>query len=276
MKRYLISWVLMLVLLASCGGSKSGAKGDADDSLQADSSEVDIVQEALDEATLPRAADELFDDFFFNFAAVHKLQMERIKFPLTVISEDKEGVITKERWKMERFFMPQGYYTLLFDSEQNMEVVKDTSVCHAVVERISFDQQRIRQFIFNRPVGAWMMTEIRDIPMEKSHNATFLAFYHRFATDTHYQQKHLSGAVKFVGPDPDDDFNQMEGIITPDTWEAFAPELPSGTIYNIVYGKPEKEGRQKVFVLRGISNGMELEMTFHKKGSEWKLSKLTT
>ena len=266
----------MLVLLASCGGSKSGAKGDADDSLQADSSEVDIVQEALDEATLPRAADELFDDFFFNFAAVHKLQMERIKFPLTVISEDKEGVITKERWKMERFFMPQGYYTLLFDSEQNMEVVKDTSVCHAVVERISFDQQRIRQFIFNRPVGAWMMTEIRDIPMEKSHNATFLAFYHRFATDTHYQQKHLSGAVKFVGPDPDDDFNQMEGIITPDTWEAFAPELPSGTIYNIVYGKPEKEGRQKVFVLRGISNGMELEMTFHKKGSEWKLSKLTT
>ena len=37
-----------------------------------------------------------------------------------------------------------------------------------------------------------------------------------------------------------------------------------------------KEGNRKLFVLRGIANGLELEMTFQRKGGEWKLIKLTT
>ena len=68
----------------------------------------------------------------------------------------------------------------------------------------------------------------------------------------------------------------MEGIITPDTWEAFAPELPSKMIYNIIYGHPKHEGNSKIFVLRGIANGFELEMTFYRKKNNWKLVKLTT
>ena len=68
----------------------------------------------------------------------------------------------------------------------------------------------------------------------------------------------------------------MEGEITPDTWEAFAPELPTKMIYNIIYGQPRKEGNRKLFVLRGIANGMELEMTFVRKEGKWKLTKLTT
>ena len=103
-----------------------------------------------------------------------------------------------------------------------------------------------------------------------------MAFYHDFASDLSYQQQHLNETVQFVGPDPDDDFSQMEGIITPDTWEAFAPQLPQRMIYNIIYGQPRPEGNSKVFVLRGIANGMELEMTFRRKSGEWRLMKLTT
>jgi hypothetical protein len=103
-----------------------------------------------------------------------------------------------------------------------------------------------------------------------------LAFYHQFASDAVFQTKHLEPTVGFVGPDPDDDFSQMEGIITPDTWEAFAPQLPSKLLYNIVYGRPEQEGNRKIFVLRGVSNGLELQMTFRRKGNNWRLSKLTT
>jgi hypothetical protein len=47
-------------------------------------------------------------------------------------------------------------------------------------------------------------------------------------------------------------------------------------IYNIIYGQPRKEGNRKLFVLRGIANGMELEMTFRRKDGVWKLTKLTT
>ena len=225
---------------------------------------------------LPKAADELFDDFIFNFAANKKLQKERVRFPLPVVIAGKTEMLTKNQWKMEYFFMRQGYYTLLFDNEQHMEVVKDTTVSHAVVEKISFKTERIRQYVFDRYQGMWMLTAIKDIPLSQSNNATFLTFYHQFASDSDFQARHLSSTVKFIAPDPDDDFSQMEGIITPDTWQAFAPQLPSTTIYNIIYGAPEREGNQKVFVMRGIANGQELEMTFHRKGKEWKLTKLTT
>ena len=68
----------------------------------------------------------------------------------------------------------------------------------------------------------------------------------------------------------------MEGIITPDTWEAFAPQLPSKTIYNIIYGKPQQAGNEKIFILRGIANGLEMELRFKRVNNRWLLMKMTT
>ena len=117
---------------------------------------------------------------------------------------------------------------------------------------------------------------INTIPITQSANASFLQFYHHFVTDPQFQQESLGSTVHFVGPDPDDDFSMMEGIITPETWEAFAPELPQKMIYNIIYGQPQKGSNRKLFVMRGIANGFEMEMTFVRKEGKWKLTKLTT
>ena len=67
----------------------------------------------------------------------------------------------------------------------------------------------------------------------------------------------------------------MEGFITPGSWEAFAPELPDDTIYNIVYGKQNTRTKEKVFVICGIANGQEIELNFRKQRGQWKLTKLT-
>jgi len=280
MKQFFVV-VLCLLLLASCGGSKTS---NTEETVPADSTVVtadslaasDASDDLLANLPMPKAADELFDDFLYNFAANRKLQMERIAFPLKKVNGNKVETIDKSQWRMERYFMRQQYYTLLFDSERHMEVVKDTSVNHAVVEMIYFNTGAIIQHVFNRLRGVWMLTEIQTIPISASNNASFLEFYSRFSTDTEFQEESLAESIQFEGPDPDDDFARMEGVITPDTWEAFAPELPKRMIYNIIYGKPRPEGNRKVFVLRGIANGMELEMTFHRKGGEWRLYKLTT
>ena len=91
-----------------------------------------------------------------------------------------------------------------------------------------------------------------------------------------FQKKSLNSRVIFVGPDPDDDFSVMEGIITPDTWEAFAPQLPSKLLYNIIYGQPEPVGNEKIFVMRGVANGLEMELRFKKVNNRWLLMKMTT
>jgi hypothetical protein len=239
-------------------------------------SAVDSLLAELDNLPMPKAADELFDDFVFNFAANRKLQMERILFPLRMVTNGKVESVDRQQWKMERFFMHQGYYTELFDNESHMEVVKDTSVSQAVVEKIFFESQTVSQYCFRRLKGAWMLVEVRTIPIAQSNNASFLPFYHQFASSSDYQLQHIGNEVTFIGPDPDDDFATMEGVITPDTWEAFAPQLPKKMIYNIIYGEPRKEGNSKLFVLRGIANGLELEMTFHRHNGNWRLTKLST
>ena len=277
MKRYL-AVPFCLLLFAGCGGQKTSNTEEevpVDTMTVSDTTAVEPV-DALDNLPMPKAADELFDDFIFNFAANKTLQAERVMFPLKKVNGDKVETINRDQWKTERYFLRQQYYTLLFDSEKQMEVVKDTSINHAVVEMIYFNTGAVIQHVFNRLRGAWMLTSIETIPISSSNNASFLEFYHRFATDPDFQTESLNETIQFEGPDPDDDFSRMDGLISADTWEAFAPELPQKMIYNIVYGQPQKGSNRKLFVMRGIANGYELEMTFQRKDGKWKLIKLNT
>ena len=64
-----------------------------EDTLSVDSAKVDSITELVEEEPMPLAADELFDDFFFNYAASRKIQKERTKFPLPIISYGKRSLM---------------------------------------------------------------------------------------------------------------------------------------------------------------------------------------
>ena len=260
-----------------CSNKKPAPVSDsiATDTAVTDTQALDSTEKLIEETPMPKAADELFDDFVFNFAANRKLQLKRIVFPLPVYRNDKVvKTINKNKWKMEHFFMRQDYYTLIFDNQKQMNLVKDTTIDHVVIEKVFYTKKTVQQFLFNRINGQWMMTSINYKPMYANMNASFLKFYGQFATDSAFQATHLHNPVKFVGPDPDDDFSTMTGDIEPETWPAFAPKLPSGMIYNIIYGQQYKESSQKIFVIRGIANGLETELTFKRIGGKWQLTKL--
>ena len=278
-KRFLIGFFAVALLMFSCTGNKAGQADGTDADSVADTSEVaetDTLELLITETPMPRAADAMFDDFIFNFAANKRLQKERIIFPLRQTEAGKTTTIDKNHWQMEHFFMRQGYYTLLFNNEQEMALMKDTAVSEAVVEKIQLKKNRVTNYLFQRIRGAWMLKGIQVTTIPENANADFLTFYQKFVTDSAFQVKSLNETVDFVGPDPDDDFNMMEGVITPDTWEAFAPTLPGKVLYNIVYGKAQPSGNEKIFLLRGVANGLELELRFKKVGEKWKLMKMTT
>ena len=271
--------LLTIVCFSSvgCTGKKPASDADtlASDTTVADTQAMDSTEKLIEETPMPKAADELFDDFVFNFAANRKLQLSRAHFPLPVYRNEKVvKTIDKKHWKMEHFFMRQDYYTLIFDNQKQMNLVKDTTIDHVVVEKVFYHKKTVQQFLFNRINGQWMMTSINYKPMYSNKNASFLQFYGKFATDSTFQAEHLHNPVKFVGPDPDDDFSTMTGDIEPETWPAFAPKLPSSMIYNIIYGQKYNESNQKIFVIRGIANGLETELTFKRIGGKWMLTKL--
>ena len=279
MKRCVIAIFAVVLLMFSCTGNKSGQADEmpADsvaDSI--DSTDVDSLEMLIAETPMPRAADAMFDDFIFNFVANKKLQKERVVFPLRTREGEKTTFTEKKQWKMEHLFMRQGYYTLLFSDNEQMSHQKDTAVSEAIVEKIQLKKNRVMSYYFVRIKGAWMMKEVVVTPLSENPNASFLEFYKRFVTDSAFQVKSLNKMVTFVGPDPDDDFSMMEGVITPDTWGAFAPALPSKVLYNIVYGKPKPADKEMIFLMRGVANGLELELRFKKVGNRWLLMKMVT
>lgn len=279
MKRCFVALSAVLLLMFSCTGKRTGQTDETPADSVADTTDVtetDTLELLITETPMPRAADAMFDDFVFNFAANKRLQKERIIFPLRETEGGKMRQIPKEKWQMEHFFMRQGYYTLLFNDDKQMALMKDTAVSEATVEKIQLRKNRVTSYLFQRIRGAWMLKEIRVTGLKENVNADFLAFYQQFVSDSAFQVKSLNETVEFVGPDPDDDFNMMEGLITPDTWEVFAPVLPGKVLYNIVYGKPLASDQEKIYLLRGVANGQELELRFKKVGGHWLLMKMTT
>lgn len=285
MKRFTFIVLAASIIMFSCNGGKQSASTIEDNSTdtidsvsicQTDSIIVEEYEEESDEPPMPKSADELFDDFFFNYVYSNKLQKSRTVFPLEVNEADSTFFISKADWVMDEFFTEQEYYTLIFDSEEQMEIGKDTSVDSVVVEKIMLTDSIIRNYVFERKNGLWMLTAINRTELSENANAAFLDFYKRFASDTEFQNKSLCESVKFITTDTDDDFNTMEGVITSESWPAFAPELPVDVIYNIIYSRTNPESKQKIFLLRGISNGLEVQLDFIFEQGRWKLAQLTT
>ncbi|MBO4849706.1 MAG: DUF4348 domain-containing protein [Prevotella sp.] len=224
---------------------------------------------------VPKAADELFDDFLFLFTANKKLQYERVDFPLPVYNGDSRTAIEKKNWKMERFFSQQEFYTLILDDESQLELPKDTTIDSVVIEKILLKAKTVEQHSFSRNDGQWRLKSISRNTLAQNQNKSFLAFYERFATDTVFQQQSIHDPVKAVLPDPDDDYDMVEGEFHPDQWEEFKPYiLPNDTIYNVIYGQKYRRSKQKLFIIRGLSNGFETEMTFKQVDGKWMLVKI--
>lgn len=247
---------------------------DTTDSDEANGEEEMLEELMAVEEPMPVAAEELFDDFFFNFASSMRVQLERTVFPLLIDKGGHTDTIERQEWKFNPFFMEQGYYTLIFDNQKQFELVKDTAVDETVVETFLADVDAVVQHRFRRSGGKWQLYAACQQALDANPNASFVRFYRQFAIDSAFQQQSLGDVIEFSGRMSDDDEEEMEGFITPDSWEGFAPQLPEPPLFNIVYGRQDSLAHQKIFIIRGISNSEELEMTFRHEADGWKLVKL--
>lgn len=277
---FLLMGIIVSALFFSTGCTNKNAEA-ADsigaDTLVEDTAANDSLSEMIAEEEMPASADELFDDFFFNYAASHKVQKERTVFPLPVNSWGKESKMEEKAWKREHFFMQQGYYTLIFHKASQMNMVKDTAVSDVTVEKIMVNKNMVTRWHFARTRGLWYMDGMSHISLGQHPDAGFIRFYQRFVTDSAFQHRSLAESIAFTGPDPDDDFSTMSGVIMPEQWPMFVPWMPSGTLYNIIYGKnPYPASNTRLFYVRGIANGLQMDMVFTKKGKGWKLEKVNT
>lgn len=278
---------LILLALALLTISCKGGKSDTDASLQIDSiaSEtlnIDSLEQLYASDVTPLAADQLFDDFFFNYAASGKLQKERTCFPLKVITDGREETIEADSWQTDHFYLSDGYCTGVFYNENDVEVVNDTSSLQASVQRIYLQTGKVDNYYFVRLKGAWMLTALTHTTVDKIQNADFLAFYCRFASNGATQYRYLHSPVNTTVPDPDNDFGVLSGTFYPEQWASFKPAMmPENVVYNIVYNSnglthTSHTANQATayFLIRGVANGLSTSMQFIKKASSWQLTNI--
>lgn len=274
---FVVGFIIATMLWTSGCTNKNEAGKDSvqDTTFVIDTLPTDTLETLIEETPMPKAADELFDDFFFNFAANKKLQYERVDFPLQENKFGKTTLVDKKTWRMEHFFMRQGFYTLVLGSTKDIKGAKDTKVEHVLVEKIHLDKNYIQQYVFNRVEGLWKLQQLNSESTVNNKNGEFYTFYDKFVNDSTFRVNAMAESVDFSGPDPEDDFSRMEGSIMPEQWSMFAPELPKDIIYNITYGDHHTNSSQRILVIRGIANGFETELTFKKSPEGYKLVKLT-
>ena len=273
----LIAGVILLSMLSSCNNKKSKIDPFASITQEVDSirHQTDsIPEDKLPEDPQPIQADESFDDFVYNFASDDALQRQRVKFPLPYYNGDEKSNIDERHWKHDNLFTKQHYYTLLFDREEDMDLVGDTSLTSVQVEWIFVKTRMMKRYYFERIKGAWMLEAINLRPIERNDKENFVEFFGRFATDSLFQSQRVSDPLAFVTSDPDDDFSILETSLDVNQWFAFKPELPSERLSNINYGqRNDDNSNMKILALKGIGNGFSNILYFRRKAGEWELYK---
>lgn len=267
-----------LVLLSACSGKKSKIDPFESFTVMVDSAgrhSVDTLSETKEEELSPAKADEIFDDFIYSFAADRKLQKERVLFPLPYYNMDKALKIEEKYWKHDSLFLGQAYYTLLFDKEEDMEMVQDTSLVSVQFEWIDMASRTVKKYYFERLKGAWMLEAVNKHRIGKEENEDFVDFFYRFANDSVFRSSRISSPVTFVTNDPDDDFSILETTVGREQWLAFMTVLPEKRLTNINYGQKNRSGsRTKILNVRGINNGFFNSLYFRRSADgEWELYK---
>lgn len=273
----LIAGVVALIVLVSCGNKKTAVDPFASITHEVDSIKHradSIHQEKLPEEPKPTQADESFDDFIYNFASDDALQRQRIKFPLPYYNGDRKTDVEKDHWEHDYLFTRQNYYTLLFDKEEDMDLVGDTSLASVQVEWIFVKSREMKKYYFERIKGAWILEAINQRPIEENEQEEFFDFFGRFASDSLFQSRRVHSPLAFVTSDPDDDFSILETSLDLNQWFAFRPLLPADSLSNINYGQQNNEqSPTKILALKGIGNGFSNILYFRRKAGEWQLYK---
>ncbi|WP_455591859.1 DUF4348 domain-containing protein [Bacteroides sp.] len=276
--KQIIAGVIVLLSLVSCGNKKANIDPFASitnlvDSAKNEQADSTNIEKASDEPK-PIEADESFDDFIYNFASDNALQKQRVVFPLPYYNLDHASKIEKKFWKHDALFSKQSYYTLLFDREEDMDLVGDTSLTSVQMEWIFIKKRMVKKYYFERIKGAWMLEAINLRPIEENENEDFVEFFGHFASDTIFQRQRIREPLLFVTTDPDDDFSILETTLELDQWFAFRPALPVDKLSNINYGQKNSDrSSHKILALKGVGNGFSNILYFQRRENGWELYK---
>lgn len=266
------AWVFIAIICLEACRKETPAAVEATP-LEDSISEIVCDSDTIVEDAPPAAADGLFADFIYDFMRRKQFQMSRVAFPLSVKTNGKEERVAREAWKFDHLYAHQDIYTITYDNPKHLQADKDTALTHVTVDMIQFKQGTVRQYVFNKQRGQWMLTAIDEHALSSATDKDFLGFYQKFATNTDYQHSHITNPFEFKTYDYDT-FQELEGILDAAQWVDYCPDMPTGLMVNIRYGEAQPQSKFRALAIISVSAGMGCTMEFHRQSKGWMLTRL--
>lgn len=233
--------------------------------------EVEEPVEIEEEEPEPVVQDGAFDDFFYAYVADRDFRMQRTKFPLPYYQYDEPLRLEEEQWASEDLFASGESFSVIFDKEEDLEMVVDT-LNSVQFEWITLENLEVEKLYFERIEGIWTLEAVNVRPLEEDDNADFVEFYKEFATDSIFQQEHVKDPLTYITVDPDNDFSILESFIDAEQWPAFRPDIPMERLSNIFYGqRNENASVEKILKLVNMEGGYFNLLYFRKFRGSWQL-----
>ena len=152
----LVACLILALLLSGCRGKDRPVAEPDEPQSRADT--LAAVDAAVNDADEPSdAVDRLFDDFIYTFMRDRTFQLKRISFPLSNRVDGVDRPIERKQWKFDPLYAHSDFYTMIFDSERAVSREKDPKLDHVEVEWIYLNRGRVKQYIFRKQSGKWML-----------------------------------------------------------------------------------------------------------------------
>lgn len=270
MKRLLslVSFALLLIALAGCGGGET--------STSVREWEQDTLEDVRDtlvlvvDKPLPASMDELFGDFFYNFATDEFFARTRVRFPLRSRSDPDEEFITREQWLEQRPLQGRECFSIIYEREQDMEIQQDTALRQVQVWQIYLSEHREECYYFLKVEGRWVLKDYDLLDWDETPLAGFLDYLAAMSADTLMFAEYIRFPLQWVMVSEDGEETFTEELWAED-WEELRSEvpLPEGELVCIDYGQPALSENRKVLSMEGLSSGLFVKYKFDRVGGRW-------
>ena len=255
-------------LLLSCGGGHESSEGE-DAALDSAEAFVDTLI-LVHDAPLPESVDELFGDFFFNFATNPRFAITRLRLPLRSRSNPEEEFISREQWDEQQPMAVPEFVSVIYEREQDMEVQNDTSLSHVQVWRIYLRESREECYYFCKVEGRWILQDYDLVDWNETPMGDFLGYLAEMSADTLLYADYVRFPLRWVMVS-DDGEETIEEELWAEDWEELREEVPlsEGLLVCIDYGQPALSDNRKILSMEGLSNGLYIKFKFDKVGGRW-------
>ncbi len=263
--KHWIPAIAVVFSMTSCQGEKE--KNSTSETLTESAAPVVLTTDYREVEA--NKTDFVFDDFLLTYATDSATQWQRTRFPLPYIVDGLHKEIPAERWEMDPLYSVEDSYTLLFNTEEDMDLPTRTDLQESTFEWIDPDKDRVKQYIFRRNEHtAWILDAIAEMPLIQNPNAEFLTFYAQFVNDPEFRRDHVRRKVVFITnfTDDNDGFNMDNFTVDADQWLAWDVLPPLHKLSNIVYGPSteDKEPTLKIMCIKSLDGAFFKALYFRK------------